>query len=129
MFAKQVKHPPPPPPRPFFSQICFYPDIRFCFTATQGWITASNESLAVRISASDGFDLTSCVAPKPAPPKRDAQPQSAAAAPVLKNPYRGLVKDEKITWVSGCDCRCSRPSHLPPPLTPASGAQRHDPSL
>ena len=97
---------------PFFSDF-FYPDIRFCFTATQGWVTAANESLAVRISASDGFDLTSCVAPKPAPPKRDARPQSAAPAPVLKNPYRGLVKDEKITWVS--DCGCS-------PLLPAAPA-------
>lgn len=91
----------------------FCPDVRFCFTAAQGWVTAAQESAAVRISASDGFDLTSCVAPKPAPPQHDVRPQSAAPAPVLKNPYRGLVKDEKITWASDCDCGCGCSPLLP----------------
>jgi hypothetical protein len=65
----------------------------------QGWITASQEPDAVRISASDGFDLTSCVAPKPQPAPHAPRPHTAAPAVELKNPYRGLIKDGKVSWV------------------------------
>jgi hypothetical protein len=67
--------------------------------AVQGWITAAEESSAVRVSASDGFDLSACVAPKPLPPPLKPRPQSAAPAAELKNPYRGMIKEGKIAWV------------------------------
>ena len=65
----------------------------------QGWVTASQESDCVRISASDGFDLTSCVAPKPQPALHTPRPHTAAPAVELKNPYRGMMKDGKVSWV------------------------------
>jgi hypothetical protein len=72
----------------------------------QGWVTASQESDAVRISASDGFDLTACVAPKPQP--QNARPKTAAPALELKNPYRGLIKDDKVCWVRPNDSYINR---------------------
>jgi hypothetical protein len=89
--------------------------------ALQGWITAAEESSAVRISASDGFDLTACVAPKPQPPPLKPRPQSAAPAE-LKNPYRGMMKEGKIAWVRAAP----HPSLVH--LTPHAGAQRHNSS-
>ena len=78
--------------------------------AVQGWITAAEESSAVRVSASDGFDLSACVAPKPLPPPLKPRPQSAAPAAELKNPYRGMIKEGKIAWV----CAALQPSLVRP---------------
>ena len=66
---------------------------------SQGWITAADETSATRVSASDGFDLTACVAPKPLPSSQQPRPRTAAPAAEMKNPYRGLIKEENITWV------------------------------
>jgi hypothetical protein len=103
MFAKQVM-------RPAWQKVA---RATTCvLNSFQGWITASQECDAVRISASDGFDLTSCVAPKPQPQPQNVRPQSAAPAVELKNPYRGLIKEGKVCWVRPHATLSAPPLHV-----------------